>query len=414
VFAPQEVLIKQESDTGFSILKSDELTIGGYASIEVVDKQNDLITLEALEKAVLEFMKEKSYRNVMSNHSNVQVGEVVEQYRDTNGVLHKTGVDNVGFYVVIKMRDDIEKAKEISRGIRKGTLRSFSIGGQAISKKQRKSEEYGEYNEIDSLELHEVTICEKGINPEAKFDILKHENGGDNLSEKLESALEELNGLLKQVQEATGATIETEKVEKEEMEMMEEETMKEEEDKMMSEDKMDDEEEKMSMKEDDMEEKALDEDSTRDYEAGETVVSGGRPVAAPRQLGPISKGLESADFTTLDLSAENVEKAYEQYRAEQLEKLAYDNLSKQFEARLAGEMEMKKSLAEKAEYDAHSEVSALKEEFAELRKALTAEKDEIRKATSVAMELPEGFPTTADAVAEMSWGDIHNLARRVN
>ena len=414
MFAPQEVLIKQESDTGFSILKSDELTIGGYASIEVVDKQNDLITLEALEKAVLEFMKEKSYRNVMSNHSNVQVGEVVEQYRDTNGVLHKTGVDNVGFYVVIKMRDDIEKAKEISRGIRKGTLRSFSIGGQAISKKQRKSEEYGEYNEIDSLELHEVTICEKGINPEAKFDILKHENGGDNLSEKLESALEELNGLLKQVQEATGATLETEKVEKEEMEMMEEETMKEEEDKMMSEDKMDDEEEKMSMKEDDMEEKALDEDSTRDYEAGETVVSGGRPVAAPRQLGPISKGLESADFTTLDLSAENVEKAYEQYRAEQLEKLAYDNLSKQFEARLAGEMEMKKSLAEKAEYDAHSEVSALKEEFAELRKALTAEKDEIRKATSVAMELPEGFPTTADAVAEMSWGDIHNLARRVN
>ena len=415
MFAPQEVLIKQESDTGFSILKSDELTIGGYASIEVVDKQNDLITLEALEKAVLEFMKEKSYRNVMSNHSNVQVGEVVEQYRDTNGVLHKTGVDNVGFYVVIKMRDDIEKAKEISRGIRKGTLRSFSIGGQAISKKQRKSEEYGEYNEIDSLELHEVTICEKGINPEAKFDILKHENGGDNLSEKLESALEELNGLLKQVQEATGATIETEKVEKEEMEMMEEETMKEEEEKMMSEaDKMDDGEEKMSMKEDDIEAKALDEDSTRDYEAGETVVSGGRPVAAPRQLGPISKGLESADFTTLDLSAENVEKAYEQYRAEQLEKLAYDNLSKQFEARLAGEMEMKKSLAEKAEYDAHSEVSALKEEFAELRKALTAEKDEIRKATSVAMELPEGFPTTADAVAEMSWGDIHNLARRVN
>ena len=413
MFAPQEVLIKQESDTGFTILKSEELTIGGYASIEVVDKQNDLITLEALEKAVAEFMERKSYRNVMSNHSNVQVGEVVEQYRDTNGVLHKTGVDNVGFYVVIKMRDDIEKAKEISRGIRKGTLRSFSIGGQAISKKQRKSEEYGEYNEIDSLELHEVTICEKGINPEAKFDILKHENGGDNLSEKLENALEELNGLLKQVQEATGAIETNEKVVKEEMEMMEEEKM-DEEDKMMSEDKMDEEEEKMSMKEDDMEEKALDEDSTRDYEAGETVVSGGRPVAAPRQLGPISKGLESADFTTLDLSPENVEKAYEQYRAEQLEKLAYDNLSKQFEARLADEMEMKKSLAEKAEYDAHSEVSALKEEFAELRKALTAEKDEIRKATSVAMELPEGFPTTADAVAEMSWGDIHNLARRVN
>ena len=415
MFAPQEVLIRQEGTTGFSILKSEELTIGGYASIEVVDKQNDLITLEALEKAVAEFMEKKSYRNVMSNHSNVQVGEVVEQYRDNNGVLHKTGVDNVGFYVVIKMRDDIEKAKEISRGIRKGTLRSFSIGGQAISKKQRTSEEYGEYNEIDSLELHEVTICEKGINPEAKFDILKHENGGDNLSEKLESALEELNGLLKQVQEATGATIEKEM----EPEKMDEKMMQEkmEEDKMMSE-KMEEDEKMMSEKEevesmDESMDKALDEDSTRDYQAGETVVSGGKPVGTPAQLS-VAKGLEGSDFTTLDLSHENVEKAYEQYKAEQLEKLAYDSLSKQFESRFATEMAVKKSDAEKAEYDARTEVSVLKEEFAELRKALNARDTEIRKAAEVAMELPEGFPTTPDAVAEMSWGDIHNLARRVN
>ena len=124
MFAQQEVLIKQEETSGFSILKSDELVIGGYASIEVVDKQNDLITLEALKKAVSEFMSEKSYRNVMSNHSNVQVGEVIEKYRDNNGVLHKTGVDNVGFYVVIKMRDDIEKAKEIARAVSYTHLRA--------------------------------------------------------------------------------------------------------------------------------------------------------------------------------------------------------------------------------------------------------------------------------------------------
>ena len=191
--------MKAENSHEFSILKSDELIIGGYASIEIVDKQNDLITLEALKKSVTKYMKDQKYRNVMSNHSNVQVGEVIEKYRDSNGVLHKTDVDEVGFYVVIKLRDDIEKAKEISRGIRKGTLRSFSIGGQAISKKQRTSDEFGKYNEIDELELHEVTICEKGINPEAKFDILKMEKS--NMSEQLEKSLEELNGLLKQVQE---------------------------------------------------------------------------------------------------------------------------------------------------------------------------------------------------------------------
>ena len=396
------VLLKAETSAEFNILKSDNLVIGGYASIEIVDKQNDLITLDALEEAVKKYMEEEKYRNVMSNHSNVQVGEVVEKYRDSNGVLHKTGVDDVGFYVVIKMRDDIEKAKEISRGIRKGTLRSFSIGGQAISKRQRKSEEFGEYNEIEKLELHEVTVCEKGINPEAKFDILKMEE--KEMSEKLEKALEELNDLMKQVNSLRKEE-EEEEMEKGDMsEMMDtEEMMMTEDEKMGGEMKADDDE--------DMEEKALDEDSTRDYEAGEEVVSGGNPVATPAPL-KVSKGLENADFSTLDLSAENVEKAYEAFKAERLEAMAYDSLNKEFSDRLEAELSVKKSAAERAEYDARNDVAALKEEFAELRKSLSAESDEIRKAKEVAFELPEGIPTNLKEASEISWSDIHSIVER--
>ena len=395
------VLLKAETSAEFNILKSDNLVIGGYASIEIVDKQNDLITLDALEEAVKKYMEEEKYRNVMSNHSNVQVGEVVEKYRDSNGVLHKTGVDDVGFYVVIKMRDDIEKAKEISRGIRKGTLRSFSIGGQAISKRQRKSEEFGEYNEIEKLELHEVTVCEKGINPEAKFDILKMEE--KEMSEKLEKALEELNDLMKQVNSLRKE--EEEEMEKGDMsEMMDtEEMMMTEDEKMGGEMKADDDE--------DMEEKALDADSTRDYEAGEEVVSGGNPVATPAPL-KVAKGLENADFSTLDLSAENVEKAYEAFKAERLEAMAYDSLNKEFSDRLEAELSVKKSAAERAEYDARNDVAALKEEFAELRKSLSAESDEIRKAKEVAFELPEGIPTNLKEASEISWSDIHSIVER--
>ena len=396
------VLLKAETSAEFNILKSDNLVIGGYASIEIVDKQNDLITLEALEEAVKKYMGEEKYRNVMSNHSNVQVGEVVEKYRDSNGVLHKTGVDDVGFYVVIKMRDDIEKAKEISRGIRKGTLRSFSIGGQAISKRQRKSEEFGEYNEIEKLELHEVTVCEKGINPEAKFDILKMEE--KNMSEKLEKALEELNSLMKQVNSLRKEE-EEEEMEKGDMsEMMDtEEMMMTEDEKMGGEMKADDDE--------DMEEKALDEDSTRDLEAGEEVVSGGNPVATPAPL-KVSKGLENADFSTLDLSVENVEKAYEAFKAEKLEAMAYDSLSKEFSDRLEAELSVKKSAAERAEYDARNDVAALKEEFAELRKSLSAESNEIKKAREVAFEIPEGIPSNLQEASEISWSDIHNIVER--
>ena len=399
MLATTGVLLKAENNAEFSILKSDNLVIGGYASIEIVDKQNDLITLEALEEAVKKYMTKEKYRNVMSNHSNVQVGEVIEKYRDSNGVLHKTAVDDVGFYVVIKMRDDIEKAKEISRGIRKGTLRSFSIGGQAISKKQRKSEEFGEYNEIEKLELHEVTVCEKGINPEAKFDILKMEE--KKMSGKLEKALEELNSLMKQVNSLQKEEESEEIMEKgdEYMDTEPEEDMGE----MGGEDDLE-----LS---DDSEEKALDEDSTRDYEAGEEVVSGGNPTATPAPL-KVSKGLENGDFSTLDLSVENVEKAYEAFKAEKLEAMAYDSLNKEFSERLTAELSVKKSAAERAEYDARTDVAALKEEFAELRKSLSAESQEIRKAQEVAFEVPEGLPTNTSDASEMSWSDIHSIVER--
>ena len=108
------------------ILKSNnECVIAGYASVDVVDKQNDKITLGAIREAADKFMKQDRYRNVMITHSNVQVGEVVDQYTDSNGKVLKTGVDDTGFFVVIKLRNDIEKAKEVARDIRKGNLRSF-------------------------------------------------------------------------------------------------------------------------------------------------------------------------------------------------------------------------------------------------------------------------------------------------
>tara|TARA_Y100000004_G_scaffold105802_1_gene118726 strand:+ start:1510 stop:2724 length:1215 start_codon:yes stop_codon:yes gene_type:complete len=398
-----EGLLLKSGEGFFDILKSDDLIIGGYASIEVVDKQNDLITLEALDDAVHKFMGEKSYRNVMSNHSNVQVGEVIESYRDKNGTIHKTGVDDVGFYVVIKLREDIEKAKEISRGIRKGTLRSFSIGGQAISKRSRTNSELGKYNEIDKLELHEVTICEKGINPEAKFDILKQDVGGEKkMSEKLEKALEELNGLMSQVNDIRKEGME---------EKMEPMSDKDDDDDMGS---MDASSEKQTMeyKSEEEEEdktketKALDEEGARN-EAGETVIEGGSPKASSIKL----KGYDNEDFSTLNLSAENVEKAYEQFKAEQLEKIAYDDLQKQFAARFEAEKEVRKESAERAEYDAKSEVALLKSEFAELRKSLTEKDNEIRKSAEVAMSLPDNLPTSIEDAANLSWDEIHNLAR---
>jgi len=219
------------------------------------------------------------------------------------------------------------------------------------------------------------------------------------MSEKLEKALEELNGLMAQVND----------IRKEGM------------DEEMTEDELDSpptdassEVQSMEYKGEstegdapDGEAKALDKDEAAENEAGEPVIEGGSPKAASITL----KGYENEDFSTLNLSAENVEKAYEQFKAEQLEKIAYDDLQKQFAARFEAEKEVRKESAERAEYDAKSEVAILKSEFAELRKSLTEKDNEIRKAAEVAMSLPDNLPTSIEAAADMSWDEIHNLAR---
>ena len=394
----------------FSILKSaDDLMIGGYASIEIVDKQNDLITLDALQDAVKKFMEEPRFRNVMTNHSNVQVGEVVDSYRDKNGRLWKSEVDDVGFFVVIKLRDDIEKAKEVGRGIRKGSLRSFSIGGQALRKVKKSHERMGEYNEISKLELHEITICEKGINPEARFDILKQDKTGDVMTqEKLEKALGELDELLKEVNSL--------RKEEKEDEMMESGEYQDTDDSM---ERAGDMKESLEMtdEEDADYEKALEAEKaylrTLDgagnqigEPADRIVINNGRPTSSDM---PVVKAFNNDELQTLDLSVGNIEKAYEAFRQEQLEALAYDNLKKSFEQRFAQEVNNRENVIAKQNYDAASEIASLKNEFSELRKSLTAEKNEIRKAQEEsAVNVP-----TVDEIASMDWSDIHKMVRGI-
>ena len=174
----------------------DDLVVAGYASVEMVDKQGDLITRSALKDAFGNFMKADGFRNVQLAHSNIQVGTVIPSYTDSSGRLWKSEVDDTGMFVVIKLRGDIEKAREVASEIRKGNLRSFSIGGQAFERVNKSDQTRGDYREIRRMELHEVTICEKGINPEAQFRILKEDTTGDtmtNTMSELQSVLERLS-----------------------------------------------------------------------------------------------------------------------------------------------------------------------------------------------------------------------------
>jgi len=395
--------------------KDEPLIIAGYASVDVLDKQNDLITLEAIREASTDFMK-GDFKNVMITHSNVQVGEVIDNWTDTSGNVLKTGCDDTGFFVVIKMRNDIEKAKEVARDIRKGKLRSFSIGGQAMSKANRYDPDIGTYKEIDKLELHEVTICEEGINPEAKFEIIKEQKnnkktGDEKMSEEINKALEEFNGIVATLREQVNNNIQKEDSDDEGADLQMQDV---------------DDEEDMSYKADAPE---LDdeEDMQVDEEAKAASISYGHNATGQKSIeGNLTGRYESEfsdyvarkadDVTSLDLSDENLAKAYHQFKAEKEEARMYDVVKAQFEGRYQSELKQESDAVVKANYNASAEVDALKSEFATLRKSLESNNDVIAKqveSVKATSAIPEDVILKMNNLHEMSWEQVNELVREV-
>ena len=393
---------------------NEPLVIAGYASVDVVDKQNDLITLDALKDASDKFMK-GDYKNVMITHSNVQVGEVIDNWTDSKGNVLKTQVDETGLFVVIKLRDDIEKAREVGREIRRGNLRSFSIGGQALHKSNRYDPDIGTYKEIDKLELHEVTICEEGINPEAKFDIVKENKRGDKMSEEIAKALEEFNDVVAALRN--------------QVEIRKDDSMEDmmEEDKMMENMEVDGEMENMEDEENLMYNKAESDDEEMlddEEEKAESVVYGHNETGQSsiehgltgRYSGEFKNFVtrKSDSISSLDLSEETLAKAYEQFKLEKEEARAYDVVKEQFEALYQQELAHEAAEIAKASYDAAAEVTALKNEFAELRKSLESNNAVISKQVekvAAGPQLSEDMLLKMQNVGELSWEEVNALVR---
>jgi hypothetical protein len=170
----QEKLV--ELHGGIEILSKAELrrdfVIAGYASVEVIDKEGHKITVDALREAVPRFMANPQYRNVNVFHSDVQVGVVLPYWKNPeNGKVHRTRVNDKGWFVVCKLRDDLEIADKVKDEIIRGNIRSFSIAGNARDK-HLVYEDGKSFYKIDLLDLYEVTLCESPVNQESRFEVL--------------------------------------------------------------------------------------------------------------------------------------------------------------------------------------------------------------------------------------------------
>lgn len=442
-----------------ALLKSgSDLVVAGYASVELVDKQGDLITRGALKDAFDGFMKSEKYRNVQLAHSNIQVGEVLDSYVDSNGRMWKSECDDTGMFVVVQLRNDIEKAREVAAEIRKGNLRGFSIGGQAFKRVRKSDNIKGDYQEISKMELHEITICEKGINPEAQFSILKEDTNMtsevdlNSVMERLEARLDamEKGEIPPQLREHIKDKKDDEpKEEKKDGEDMKEEKDSDDKAYMKSEDFGDViTSEYLDWMENTLKSAGVDTMAARahfddvakaqlggfdnpdsvdgaDYFAGQVrgrgqengspstgalsaLTSGGgkQPAGA---LGPVS--MSKGYLNEGNVSSSDIENAYEVYKAASLEQNFRNNLEANFSQRLAKELEIEKQEAERSTFDARgplTEVLKSIENLSERIDNLNTESHTISKSVSSAnVEIP----STQD-LGNMSWDEVHNLASK--
>ena len=147
------IIEKSSDDTGRRIIR-------GYASVsDVLDRQNEIITREALVKAKDDLLKNPTifYEH---KHDQLPVGKTIA-----------TEVDDRGLLITVEFTK-AEFASDLWNLIKEGIINRFSIGGRVLEAQEKRDKEGNLFNEIQELELFETSIVGLPANPEARFELV--------------------------------------------------------------------------------------------------------------------------------------------------------------------------------------------------------------------------------------------------
>ena len=163
----RKMLVSNAADYELRVLSKaqkarEPFIIAGYASPVIIDQEGHRISHEAFEKDLPRFMAEDGrYANVNVMHSNITCGRVIPEFTMPDGKTYKTQVDGNGLFVVAEIRTDLNRpavVNQVIEDIENGTLRSFSISGNADNPVFTCEGERC-YFSIDELELYEITLA---------------------------------------------------------------------------------------------------------------------------------------------------------------------------------------------------------------------------------------------------------------
>jgi len=139
--------------------------IRGYASVgDVLDRQNEVITLGALVKAREDLLKNHTifYEH---KHSELPIGKTIS-----------VDIDERGLLITVEISKG-SHADSVWTLIQEGILNSFSIGGRVLEAEEKRDKDGNLFNEITQIELFETSVVGLPANPAAKFELISKSFG---------------------------------------------------------------------------------------------------------------------------------------------------------------------------------------------------------------------------------------------
>ena len=148
----QDLIIKDE----------DHRLIEGWATVEIVDRQGDLVPVDAMKEAFINFMSNGGL--LMKDHKNKPVGKVLWW-----GLEKKEGSDIDGIKLIGEINKNGLLADETWHEIQGKVLRGFSIGGRTLDKDVVVNKSGERVNVLKKIELNEISLVGEPANPLALF-----------------------------------------------------------------------------------------------------------------------------------------------------------------------------------------------------------------------------------------------------
>lgn len=147
------------------ITNEDNRYIAGWASVEIVDSQNDVVPVSELTKSFLQLMDRGGH--IIYGHKNYPVGKIIQWEVKEHPISKALGV-----YMIVKINSGYEADDMVWNLIKQGKLRGFSIGGKGRAERTyvEKNGVKTEVKVLKNIQLNEVSVVDVPANPLAKIE----------------------------------------------------------------------------------------------------------------------------------------------------------------------------------------------------------------------------------------------------